>query len=378
MKHFHKAACAIVFPILTAMPLSGCVRTGFGDDMAELFRCRQNCETPGPARTLSPPRLSANGGLVVMPVQYKLANQTNWRGKLAIYDVNGRTWRYVALPDGIVAIDVTFSPDGKRAALSLVCRSNCSPGTRGGQIALTDLPFAGDGQLALRYLTHDESHAHSKPRFNADGGRIAYSVTRVYWQKDGSFTTSFSNIAATDADGGGGELILSTDEFLQVDPAGFSASGEAVFVGLYPHGQTQVMLQAHLAATGDKSSWTTVDAPYVLSATATSQPRIADGFARLGVNYLSCATDCGKAVFIARRDPEEKRYYYELFFAEDGQARPLTHFDQEGAPLWRANISADGHHALVVNKGVPVRVEVATGRVAPVPAPDFAAIMSAP
>jgi hypothetical protein len=367
--------------VILAIPcLSGCVvRTGFGDDVASLFRCRQDCEKPGPYHATMAPRLSPDGELLVLPLQYKLTGETRLRGKLLLYDVRRRAWRAVALPDGIVATGVAFSPDGRRAALSVVCRTGCAPGTRGGHIALADMPFAAGTMPALKYLTHDESHVRGAPRFSPDGKRLAYAVTRIHWEGDGGFTSTFSNIAVIEADGAGEEKILSTDEFLSVGAAGFSAGGEIVFTGTAPQGNTQAMLKARLAAAGFRSSEIALEVPYILAPGGQRQPRIADGFGDLdNFHYFSCAADCSKAVFIARRDPAEKRYHYELFLADGGHIRPFTHFDQEGAPLTQASLSADGSQALVVNKGVPTLVEVASGRPTPIPAPDFAALIATP
>jgi hypothetical protein len=366
--------------VILAIPcLSGCVvRTGLGDDLEALLRCRHDCEKPGPYRASMAPRLSPDGGLLVLPLQYKLAGETRLRGKLLLYDVRRRAWQAVALPDGIVATGIAFSPDGRRAALSLLCRTGCAPGTRGGQIALADLPFAAGTTPALTYLTHDENHVRGGLHFSPDGKRLAYAVTRIHWEGEGGFTSTFSNIAVVEADGTGEEQVLSADEFLSAGTAGFSAGGEIVFTGMAPQGKTQALLKARLAAAGDRSNWISLSAPYALPASGTSQPRLAGEFDRLDYSNLFCAADCGKAVFIARRDPAEKRYHYELFLADGGRVRPFTHFDQEGAPLTQASLSADGSQALVVNKGVPTLVEVASGRPTPIPAPDFAALIAAP
>jgi hypothetical protein len=320
------------------------------------------------------PRLSPDGKQVLLPVVYKRAGEKVTRGKLLIYSAASRMWNELPLPSGVVVTSAAFSPGGDQIALSTFCEDNCASGAKGGQIALAAVPSAGSG-LNIRYLTHDDQHDRSNPRFSPDGKFIAYAVTKIFWQKQkGAYIRGFANIAVIASKGESGEKLLSSGAYLTVYPAGFSTAGDIVYTGIAPQGDIKAMVQARLKDTKEAPRWISMSIPYAIAPGGhDNRPRFEASFGDLDRPYLSCAADCGRAVFIARRDLSEKRYHYEVFLSENGVARQITNFNQTGSPLKFASLSSEGNHALVLNKGTPILIDLAMKVETPLPAPDIAA-----
>lgn len=80
-----------------------------------------------------------------------------------------------------------------------------------------------------------------------------------------------------------------------------------------------------------------------------------------------CASDCSRYVFLDEIDPGKPQHHTELFYADRGGIRQLTHFETKGAPFGPLDLSQDGQRATAVFQDMLVVVDVPSGAVRIVP-----------